>query len=157
VAQPSFALGDRSRLRESLPAAELESVAQPRVEAVVEERSHIGECKVWDAKRADRARVAREHGCAPPFLAQDSETPREVAGPPAPDSLLVNDGAASCKTRRTKIDFCDKFATVDSIQAIAVTAQPLERAHHPFGSGLTTVKSGKREKSRSADQSTRTP
>ena len=30
-------------------------------------------------------------------------------------------------------------------------------SHHPFGSGLTTVKSGKREKSRSADQSTRTP
>lgn len=28
---------------------------------------------------------------------------------------------------------------------------------HPFASGLTTVKSGKREKSRSADQSTRTP
>jgi apolipoprotein D and lipocalin family protein len=31
------------------------------------------------------------------------------------------------------------------------------RSHHPFASGLTTVKSGKREKSRSADQSTRTP
>lgn len=34
---------------------------------------------------------------------------------------------------------------------------PGHAALQPFGNGLTTVKSGKREKSRSADQSTRTP